>query len=352
MYNREYQDDLFYDFERAKSDILQWKTHVLRSVNQDKAKHDVVRSLDPGSVLVVVDWAMKFLQMKYREKQSDWFRKRGISWHVSTVISKCRDDVQVETYAHIFDCCQQDWLAVCSILDNLLKNVSASKPSVKCVFLRSDEAGCYRNNAYISSLQDVGQRLGIRVKRYDYSEPANGKDVCDRILCPMKSSIRRYCDEGHDIDCTSDMRTALLERPVRGTTASKCVIDEILKVNKINGFSKFHNFTYEENGLHVWRAYDIGPGKLKSYNGIIVSHQDETGLIVQENGDFFPMKDVRRMNIRVSEDSGTAAESAADCFNAQNLDARGCSRGFAILRYMLKLDHMETTQHVKVSMTR
>ena len=70
------------------------------------------------------------------------------------------------------------------------------------------------------SLQDVGGRVGILVKRYDFSEPANGKDVCDRILCPMKNSIRHYCDEGHDIDCASDMTTALLERPVRGTTAS------------------------------------------------------------------------------------------------------------------------------------
>ena len=81
----------------------------------------------------------------------------------------------------------------------------------------------------------------------------------------MKSSIRCYCDEGHDINCAANMRTALLERPVRGVSASVCVIDEKknnLKVNKIDGFSKFHNFTYDDKGLRVWRAYGIGPGKL------------------------------------------------------------------------------------------
>ena len=201
VHNKEYQDDVLYDLERAEADILQWKAHVLRSVNQDKAKHDIVRNLDAASVLVVIDWAMKFLQMKYREKQSDWFGKRGISWHVSTVVSKPQNEVQVETYAHIFDCCQQDWFAVCSIFEDLLRNVSASKPLVRCVFLRSDEAGCYHNNALMSSLQDVGRRVGILVKRYNFSEPANGKELCDRILCPMKNSIRRYCDEGHDRLC-------------------------------------------------------------------------------------------------------------------------------------------------------
>ena len=143
-YSKEFQDDLLYDFEQAKAAILEWKSHVLRSINQDRAKHDVIRNLNSGSVLVVMDWAMKFLQMKYREKQSDWFGKRGLSWNVSTVISKHDEDdtVEVETYGHIFDWCQQDWFAVCSIFENLIENVVSSKPSVNCVFIRSDEAGC------------------------------------------------------------------------------------------------------------------------------------------------------------------------------------------------------------------
>ena len=58
--------------------------------------------LDSSSRLVVMDCAMKFLQLRYREKQSDWYRKRGLSWHVSSVVS--RDELtkklQVTTYAH------------------------------------------------------------------------------------------------------------------------------------------------------------------------------------------------------------------------------------------------------------
>ena len=62
MYSKEYQEDLLYDFEQARTDIFQWKAHILRSVNQDKAKQDVIRNLNDRSALVVMDWAMKFLQ--------------------------------------------------------------------------------------------------------------------------------------------------------------------------------------------------------------------------------------------------------------------------------------------------
>ena len=177
LFSKEYQEDLLYDFQQASTDVIRWKAHVLRSVNQDKAKHDVIRNLNDNTVLVVMDWAMKFLQMKYREKQSDWYAKRGISWHVSTVIFKpeASGDVEVQTYAHLLDNCQQDWFAVCSIFENLMKNVLAFRPSVYSVFLCSDEAGCYHNNA-LKDLKDVGKRLA-----------AYGKDVCDRILCPMNS---------------------------------------------------------------------------------------------------------------------------------------------------------------------
>ena len=139
---------------------------------------------------------------------------------------------------------------------------------------------CYHNNSLIAAVREAGQRAGVTVTRYDFSEPQYGKDVCDRILCPMKSSIRRYCNEGHDVLSAKDMRTALSERPVRGTTACVCSIDETkkaLEVNKMDGFSKYHNFKFEEDGIRVWKAYGIGQGKLILYRDTIAK---PTGLAV------------------------------------------------------------------------
>ena len=64
--------------------------------------------------------------------------------------------------------------------------------------------------------------------------------MCDRILCPMKAAVRRYCKEGHDIVTAQDMQIALKERPVRGTTAAVFSLTEesrTLKIKKIPNYS-------------------------------------------------------------------------------------------------------------------
>ena len=124
-----------------------------------------------------------------------------------------------------------------------------------------------------------------------FSEPQFGKDVCDRILCPMKGAIRRYCNEGHDILSARDMHSALRERPVKGSTAAVCEINETVKdleITKIQGMSAFHNFKYESNGLRVWKAFGVGPGKVLPWRDIYRRHQSATHLTVADGYQFFP----------------------------------------------------------------
>ena len=63
----------FLILKRANESIFEWKAHILRSVHQDEAKKDAFEELDSESCVVVMDWAMKFLQLHYREKQSEWY---------------------------------------------------------------------------------------------------------------------------------------------------------------------------------------------------------------------------------------------------------------------------------------
>ena len=112
----------------------------MRSINQEEAEQDAQKSEDPQSAILIMDWAMKFLQIKFREKQSEWFGKRGLSWHISTLITKNVDSgkIELKSYAHIFDSCQQDWYAVCSIMENTLEVVKKEHPQMTQVNLRSD----------------------------------------------------------------------------------------------------------------------------------------------------------------------------------------------------------------------
>ena len=92
----------------------------------------------------------------------------------------------------------------------------------------------------------------MSLQRYDFSEPQSGKDICDRILCPLKGAIRRFCNEGHDVLTASDMHTALKESPVRGCTAAVCLVNETKKdldIKKLQQFSAVHEFSYQQDGL-------------------------------------------------------------------------------------------------------
>ena len=215
---KERQQDIQYDAKIAISKTLEWKAHVLRAQTQDQAKQNILSSLKKDETLIIIDWAMKFTAIKYREKQSEWFGKRGINWHVSSVVTKSSstDGLEVVSHVHLINSCRQDWYAVLSILEHLLSLIKMRNASITKAYIRSDEAGCYHNNMLISLLCELGNRQGIHVVRYNHSEPQSGKDVCDRILCPLKASIRRYCNEGHDIVTAQDMYTALKERPVKG----------------------------------------------------------------------------------------------------------------------------------------
>lgn len=116
------------------------------------------------------------------EKQSDWYGKRVLSWHVRSVISRSEltGELQVTSSAHLFHQCMQDWFAVASIIVHLLTNLKAN--NVQRVHLRSDEAGCYHSNSLIASVRDIGDRVGITLESYDFSEPQSGKGICDRII--------------------------------------------------------------------------------------------------------------------------------------------------------------------------
>ena len=191
-------EDHLYEANNAVAKIFGWKKHILRAENQDQCKRRILDSLKGDEAFIVVDWAMKFTAMKFRKKQAEWFAKRGINWHVSSVVVRQEESLEVTCCVHLFNSCKQDWFSELSVLENLFVTINLQNPGIKKAFLRSDEAGCYHNGRLVSSLRELGHHQGIELVRYDHSEPQAGKDMCDRILCPLKASIRRYCNVLND----------------------------------------------------------------------------------------------------------------------------------------------------------
>lgn len=89
--SKDQHEELLHDVQAAIGKVQAWKAHVLRTAHQDAAKSSVIDELKSNQALVIIDWAMKFIPLSFRESQSEWFGKKGRPWHISAVITKRKD---------------------------------------------------------------------------------------------------------------------------------------------------------------------------------------------------------------------------------------------------------------------
>ncbi|CAH3157045.1 unnamed protein product [Porites evermanni] len=272
-----------YDHKRAINSILLWKAHLLRIVVQEKAKQDVITNLYKESTLLIMDWAMKFLPMKFRERMDDFYGRRGEKLTCSIKsASEDEDRVEVDTFVHIFDSCTQDWFSVASIVEHVLSVIRMEDPSITKFFLRSDNAGCYHNTELLLSLRAMGERHGVEFKPYDFSDPQSCKDVCDRRIASMKTHMRRWVNEGHGITTAEEMKIALESHEgVRGCRFAVVEIDKSTQnpqVKKTPGISFLNNFMFFDEGIRAWKAYQIGEGHFYPYSSLTTNAQGATAI--------------------------------------------------------------------------
>ncbi len=128
---------------------------------------------------------MKFLQVKYREKQTDWFGKRGLNWHISSCIFiRDSEKFDIISYAHLFVSCTQDWYSVVSILENLLNEIKRENPQITKAYLRSDEAGCYHNNFLVALSMILAAEMELQSKDMIFRSHSMAKTCVIELSVP------------------------------------------------------------------------------------------------------------------------------------------------------------------------
>lgn len=197
--NGDEKDRMKFEFQQSKQKIEAWKAHILRSINQDQARLDILQNLSPGSALLVLDWAMKFLPRKFREAQSDWFGKRGISWHITVAMRRNEEgNMEMVTFVHIFEKCSQVSATVLAIIDDVCHQMKSIAPEITTLFLRQDNAGCYHSSEVLLSVYQIATKHNIKITM-DFSDPQGRKGSCDRKVATFKHKIKIHLNEGHDM---------------------------------------------------------------------------------------------------------------------------------------------------------
>lgn len=260
------RDEAFYLYQSATQAIHAWKCHLLRNVRQDQARLDALDLLDERTVLLVNDWAMKFIPQKYRESQSDWFGKRGISWHISVAYRRVDGRLQSQGFINITQSCSQGSAAVVVILQHVIQTLKTEHPEIERVFLRQDNAGCYHSAGTVLACPSIEASTGVKVEGLDFSDPQGGKGAADRLAATTKNHIRMFINEGNDVTNAQQMKDALLSHG--GIEGVRVAVEDSLEESvsgelpKIAGISKLNNFRFTGGKLIAWRAYAVGSGKL------------------------------------------------------------------------------------------
>ncbi|XP_076090297.1 uncharacterized protein LOC143062512 [Mytilus galloprovincialis] len=250
--------------------IRRWKSHDIRSRNQEQARSDIVQQMTNEDALITCDWAMKFLPRKYREGQVDWFAKRGINWHIAVTLLKEGSNFSSLTHVHIFESpVSQDVSITSQILIDVARDILHHKPGLKKINFFSDNAGCYKSSSTILMLHN---ELSNNIASYNFCEAQNGKGPCDRRASHIKSIIRRYINQGNDVTSALHMKQAVdkEQKPELKVKVASAVLVVDAKSSKcsIPLISKLYNFEYSSIGLRMWKAYAVGEGKMMKWGTI------------------------------------------------------------------------------------
>ena len=349
---KDMKEELTFRVRQTKANIQAWKAHLLRYVNKDEARVDILEALDETSVFLTQDWTMKFIPKKFRESQKDWFAKCGITWHI-TVATKKGNDGQLEmlTFVHIFQSCSQEYVIVLAIISDIIERLKNIMPKLRSVSYRQDNAGCYRNGPNIFHAELLGNCHSVTIKQIDFSNLQGGKGACNRNAATIKSHMHLHLNEGNDITSPEDMMKAiLLSGGVPAMAVTLCGPPDIpdMPTLKLDGVSQVSNVKYSDDGIRIWKAYKIGPGKLlpsKDLQLPIESQIPSLSVIKTSDGQFTPIKSKnQKPRETVATEEPPSAQSEAGEPNALfSCPEEGCTMTF--LRHSSLEQHLDCGKH-------
>ena len=333
------KDDLLYDTSNAKNNILKWTFHIICHVQQNKAKTNVFDLLSETTGLWIRDYCQKVLPIEFRESQSSYFGKKGMTLHCDVFLLKENGTVKKHTYFTTAYRSDQDIKDSLSLRDYVVKEFSKDFPDVKELYCKSDNAGCYHGNPYPESIYKICKQNSITLKRLDYNEPQKGKDQCDRDSALARNALRRYVDEGNDVASAEDIYKALLASPITNAKVSEVQFDKSLfgvNGDSIQKISYYHSFEFTEAGIKVWRYYGIGAGILVPYS---IKWSFTSGLRIIK-----PFKDCLQISSRHSQNKPRASRQLCSLLFCEE---GGCTETFKSLAELKSINYWVFTHSLK-----
>ena len=224
------KQDLHTVLEEVKRKISLYMGHQMRCYNQEQRIANIFMDLRKNTseqkVVILIDYKMKFEAIRFREKTTEFFGKKGMSWHGAVVFyynstessthsassaAGQEDEIRTLFFDHLLtNDMKQDRVAVLSLLDAILARLKIELPDVKRFHLISDNARCYQNDLLPVMGPFIAKSHSLFMEGFVHSETQRGKSLVDAHFALAMMHISRYCTETRkDVTTPADVVEAL-----------------------------------------------------------------------------------------------------------------------------------------------
>ena len=162
-----------------------------------------------------------------------------------------------------------------SVMSDVVRQLREGHPQLQSIYYWQDNAGCYHCGTTIVEAKLVGQQHGVSVRRMDFCDSQAGKGACDRKAATIKSHMKIFLNSENNIESAEEMKNAILSSGGVNVTVSGPPEVSTFSTVRLEGVSTISNIEYSEEGLRVWKAYKIGPGKLIQWEKLDVQPNAE-----------------------------------------------------------------------------
>ena len=173
--------------------LLKYREHVAQREDEAIFDSQFFSSLKEGEVVVVLDYKMKILSSFFREKQEDWFAKRGFSCLGALLYfgsSSDKDANEVEYHFFLSSDTTQDCDAV-NIVKDIIYNIILPKYGIKAVHFRADGAKNFVGN----KVKAIISHWGIE-KSFKTTVPGCGKTSLDGMFGIISQFLAKVNNAG------------------------------------------------------------------------------------------------------------------------------------------------------------
>ncbi|GMR61184.1 hypothetical protein PMAYCL1PPCAC_31379, partial [Pristionchus mayeri] len=265
---REHFRNKLQELEMCKVAIFEMKKHQIRCAVSHGERAEFVDQIKPGVALITLDWAQKMEALHAREKQSEYYAKTGIAYHMGHALTKIGDEYAEHLSVHIVGPnVPQDGTAVSLITESFLQELKEMK--IHTCLIRADNAGCYRNGPLMRSLIEMQNTVGIRIEGFMYSEAQAGKSACDRGSASVKRKVRDDVAAGRGkVDTKENFYQVLTTGTLlKGVSVHLCTISGVdCRTSQIPNITSYSSFTFEASAIRLRRHRSIGDGILFDFS--------------------------------------------------------------------------------------